>query len=772
MDGDFGRVELTPGGAFEAGAYASFTLTYTAGVYGMDDLGCLEIRFRFACDQSPLQATDPVAEGFVTAVASNGARVQLRYDPRGGLRPWFKSLRATIVGGGLVEGDTISLVLGDTRRGSRGLRLQTFAEDPFEFRTLVDVFSTNSFVPLPSPRIAITSGTPHSWEVVLPTLRRPGEEFRLSLASKDRWGNPAPGYSGELFLSSSLPVDGLPGSVRLDAGESTTVVDGLSCAREGVVTIEVRGVDGGDGGGGGGKGDGGKGIVPLATSNALVVSSVHGFRHFWADLHGQSGETIGTGTARGYFEFARDRAFLDVAAHQGNDFQVTSDFWGELVDLTAEFHEPGRFVTLLGYEWSGNTAVGGDRNVYFSGPRGRIRRSSHALIPPHDDPGTDCRTATALFEALVADDPGSGDGVLVFAHAGGRYADVASHHDGRVEHSVEVHSAWGTFEWLLWDALDAGYRVGVVANSDDHKGRPGASYPGASKFGAKGGLTCVLAGELTRDSVFSALKRRHHYATTGTRLFLDVRVELEQEGTVFGEDPAVFGQAGGSRTREAQMGDIVRLESGGATIVVKVVAGSPVERVDVLDGRDLLESLRAHEFRGGGRKQGATGELDRLRVTWEGAEYRARRRNVAWRGTAEFPGNEIERVDPINFWNADFPLRVESRDRVAWDSVTAGNFQGFDVVLVKPRDGLLRFSSSQVDFEVPLDEVHGEDRVWRAGGLGKLVKVFRLPTKPSPSSLEVKKEVRVRDGCEAKLLARVTLENGHQAWSSPVYLFW
>ncbi len=38
---------------------------------------------------------------------------------------------------------------------------------------------------------------------------------------------------------------------------------------------------------------------------------------FWGDLHGQSEEKVGTGTAKQYFAFARDRAFLDACAHQG-----------------------------------------------------------------------------------------------------------------------------------------------------------------------------------------------------------------------------------------------------------------------------------------------------------------------------------------------------------------------------------------------------------------------------------------------------------------------
>ena len=81
--------------------------------------------------------------------------------------------------------------------------------------------------------------------------------------------------------------------------------------------------------------------------------------------------------------------------------------------------------------------------------------------------------------------------------------------------SIEVHSSWGTFEWLVQDAFEMGYRVGIVANSDGHKGRPGASYPGARKFGAIGGLTCLLMPELTRAALLDCLRKRHHYATTG-----------------------------------------------------------------------------------------------------------------------------------------------------------------------------------------------------------------------------------------------------------------
>ena len=81
---------------------------------------------------------------------------------------------------------------------------------------------------------------------------------------------------------------------------------------------------------------------------------------------------------------------------------------------------------------------------------------------------TDCTTANYLFLSLEANKEFD---TLIYAHCGGRYADIKYAHDGRFEKSVEVHSSWGSFEWILNDALEEGYRVGIVGNSDGHKRR-------------------------------------------------------------------------------------------------------------------------------------------------------------------------------------------------------------------------------------------------------------------------------------------------------------
>ena len=235
---------------------------------------------------------------------------------------------------------------------------------------------------------------------------------------------------------------------------------------------------------------------------------------YWGDLHGQSEETIGTNSARDFYEFGRDKAFLDVCVHQGNDFQITTEFWKHLNELSAEFNEDGRFTVFPGWGVVGNTGLGGDRNVLHMQEGRQIHRSSHALVNDLSDVTTDPNSAADLFEDLKGED------CTVFAHIGGRYADIKMAHDNQLERSVEVHSAWGTFEWLIQDAFEQGYRVGILSNSDGHKGRPGASHPGATKFGSYGGLSHVGTRTLPgRDhgGVPQAPPLRHHRLPDGVR---------------------------------------------------------------------------------------------------------------------------------------------------------------------------------------------------------------------------------------------------------------
>jgi hypothetical protein len=732
-----GSIRLTPSGPFVAGAYAELTLTYTAGTFGIDDTGMVKISWRTTSDMSKPQFDKPTAPNFTTVEASNGAKLDVWFD-RLNIRPYANTLLIRVGRGYLRAGDALTVRMGDRRQGSPGYRLQTNCEARVELRTSIDAFATYEFTELPEqPAFALVPGEAAQWKAIWPSLAVVGEPFRLAIVAEDAWGNPTDDAEGALSLVPSQPIRGLPQSVAIKRGDGPRVFDNLIADAPG--DLELRLVADGQ---------------ELARANPLRALAAAPLRRYWGDLHGQSGETIGMGTAESYFRYARDLAFVDIVGHQGNDFQITDAFWAELNRLTAAFDAPGRFVCVPGYEWSGNTGMGGDRNIFFRREGRPIRRSSHILVEGQTSSRA-VYTADELFRAL------DGEDAVVIAHVGGRYADIKSAHDGRLERSVEVHSTWGTFEWLLHDAFEKGYRVGVVCHSDDHKGRPGATRPGASTFGAIGGLTCYFMPELTRNALFEALRRRRHYGTTGTRIFLDLRGTFEQAVTGFSEDPQLA-PAKEFAVREAAMGDIIRPGAVPMRLAVEVVGTAPIERLDVLHGAKLVQTARPFAVSNLGR---------RVRVTWQGAEYRGRGRETMWQGILALKGNRIERFAPVNFLNPERKIvETSPGTALAWSSVTTGNLAGIDLWLEEARRGTLVVETNVVSGAVDLATLAEGTVGFDGGGLGRRISVYRLPEQDWGLRLAVDHVATFARGADLPVYVRVTQSDGHQAWSSPIYL--
>ncbi len=737
MQTEIGHAEILPKHALVAGSHAELTITYTAGSFGIDDTGAIKISWRTASDSAKPQFTDPKAPNYTTAYATNGAVLELEYN-RNNMRPWVSTLFIRVGRGFMRAGEQIVVRLGDRSQGSPGYRLQTAREKPFWFKIFVDAFSTYDFVELPdSPSIELVPGPVVRWKAILPTLRGTGEPFRLAVVGEDRWGNPSEQADATLRLVADQPVVGLPETLEVRGGNGTAVVEGLRVDTPGDLRIDLRDEAG----------------TLLVRSNPLRIRDDPPFRHYWGDLHGQSGETVGTGTAAEYYRFARDKAFVDMVGHQGNDFQIDSAFWAEINRIAAELDEPGKFVALPGYEWSGNTGMGGDRNVFFLEQDQPIYRSSRVLLDGDHDALNDCHRVDQLFAKLEGHD------AVVIAHVGGRYADLHVGHDGRFERAVEVHSCWGTFEWLLLDAFDLGYRVGLVCHSDDHKGRPGAAWPGAGLFGAIGGLTCYLMERLDRPTLFKTLRQRHHYGTTGTRLLLDVAARLPAGAVLFEDDPKL-GPCASAPADRAIMGDVVQAE-GEVVLEIEAAGSAPLERIVVFNGKTPIATHRSYSRDQLGR---------RIRVLFEGAEYRGRGREVLWRGHARLDGNRFERVQAINLFNADKPLRLAADgSRVDLDTVTTGNFSGFDLWLAEPDAGEIAIQTDVASARIKIAEIGLEDVIVDAGGLGRRLRLFRLPDTNPTWSMRFEQPVALQAG-DNPLYVRLTQEDGHQAWSSPIYL--
>ncbi|MCD6508026.1 CehA/McbA family metallohydrolase [Candidatus Poribacteria bacterium] len=293
-------------------------------------------------------------------------------------------------------------------------------------------------------------------------------------------------------------------------------IEGLSFSRPGTKFIEI--IETGSGN--------------TFVSNPIRVSPGEPEeRLFWADLHCQTFFSDGLRCPEELYRFARDEAFLDVFALSDHSEALTDRQWDYFTAVTNDFNCPGRFVTLVGQEWT--SGKWGHRNAYFPGDYGPIWR---CLDPKFSDL-EDLYAAAREYGALLIPHHSANEEMGINWDNG---------HDPEVERLVEIYSIWGNSERParegnprpirvnggerdgrhVVDALRRGYRFGIVGGGDIHDGRPGDELhtlqrrPESYRRLWRQGITGIWARKLTREAIFEALWNRRVFATTNVRIFL------------------------------------------------------------------------------------------------------------------------------------------------------------------------------------------------------------------------------------------------------------
>lgn len=708
-----GTVTLDPPGPVIAGSVGTWTLTYTVGSYGLDEGATLKLSQRFASDWEIPQFDRPTEPGYSTITTTGAAKLRPYYHAKAHERPWMKCLVIDVYDGSLAPGDTITLTLGDRSHGSPGIRAQTFQESAHEFRLLVDPTNASVVRRLPtSPIFPVVPGEPVELVCIIPTQTVIDEPVDVFVKGQDRWGNPV------VVADPTLTWQGNAASAL--HGTALT----LTTPGSGYVIAEAI-IDG---------------VEFVCHSNPITAYAKQPpLQRYWGDLHAQTDATVGTGTEVEYFTFGRDVARLDFTSHQGNDFQMTDKDWQRLNAVVRDFHADGRFVVFPGYEWSANTTAGGDRNVIYRSEGQPILRSSHWQIPEiPEDELTPAHPADELFAKLRQQvDPAN---VLLAAHVGGRYADIRRYFDQELGPLVEVVSCWGVFEWLLWDAFEMGYIVGIMCNSDGHKGRPGAEGPGAGEFGIANGLTCVLAESLTRNAVFDALKNRRCYGTTGPRIDLDFTVNGQSMGSVFETD-------------------------GPLQIAANVRGTAPIESLTLYQGKTPIQQIQPAAF--------ANCDDSRcIRIRWSGSRIRGRGRRVTWDGTIRVEGASILDATPFQFDAATDGITEQTAQEVHFKSSTTGDTDGIDLVLDQASSGTLTFTSPVVEQTVDLAGLIGEERVRQVdcGGVDMTLVIERYPEEVEEAAMSLECTVDAPTDRTTPYFVKIVQVDGHMAWASPVYV--
>lgn len=651
-----------------AGQQTELIVNYTVGASGLADGAWIKGTFKFYSDWALFQTSDPKQDNYVSAEYVPGplspgqtsATVQslaVRFDQKGHERPFQKAIIIDIVDGYVNPGDKIIIRIGDRRWGARGTRVQTFVEDSFLMRWYIDPVGTSRFAPIkPDIAIPILPGPSAKVKAITPRVVRPDVNLPVYIHIEDVWGNAATDC-GDLDAQVSITRKGA--SIALwekklvfpSRGWATVKVTTL-LPTVGDYHLSVSVLNRG-------------GSIIAAISDYITVETALSIsRPLFADLHVHSDDTVGTNSTTYNFSYAHKIAGLDIVGYTANDFNITKERWDATLDVIRRVNADGEFVVFPGTEWCGNSAAGGDHNVVFlDDPRtsepefpfdrnGNVARS----FEWNEDGPAELVPGAWPLDEVYATYAHAPEKHLLIPHVGGRRCNLAWHHP-QLERLLEIGSAWGLFEWLLRDAVERGWKLGVCANSDEHRGRCGGGVPGTAVFGTKGGLTGVLADKLEWRNVAETLRARRTFATTGERLV----------GLVSARD--------GSKL---QGDDLVAKIDEKITFKYRFYGTAGFSSVEAWDAsgqifkRDLQREASENAAEMTRRK---------LRVKWGGARLYDRYREAVWQGSILVSGATIASVHPFGglLDNPEDVVQLTSETQVVFNTRTSGDFDGVDI---------------------------------------------------------------------------------------------
>lgn len=634
----------------EAGSWQEIVVDYEVGASGIADGAWFKLTFKFYSDWALFQTADPRGANYISAEyqaapllpGQTPATVQvlnLRFDQKGHERPYQKAVIVDVIDGYLNAGDHIVLRLGDRRSGGPGTRVQTFVEDGFRFRAYVDPLGTSRFVAVPGDlSLKVVAGPPERVLLQGPRFAQPGVATRWRVTLQDRWGNPCRDVSGQALATVHRGDEQV--ATRTLAwpaeGWASVGLDELSLPA-GDYRLEVQA-------------QGGTGIA--AARAWLSVAAGHPApRALYADLHVHAHDTVGTNSPAYNAAYARDIGGIDVLGYTANDFQITDANWQLGLEAVETINEPGRFVAYPVQEWCGSSTAGGDHNVVFLGdakpdfPYNARGEHNRTLLWNEDMRTHAVELGRWPVEELWAAYVDEAETHLVMPHVGGRRY-IPDWHHPELERLVEIASSWGHFGWLYHDVISRGYRIGVAASGDEHRGRPGGGPPGVQVFGVRGGLTGVIADTLDRRSVGRALRARHTWATTG-------------------EHTAAFVQCG-----KHLQGDEFH-HQGPATIQYQLLGDIGWDEVLVCDHSGVIQRRKLHAELGYSAR--------RIRLRWGGARIRDRYRWAAWRGRLSVLGATLLRFGSHGFEHVEEACWREGPTDIGFHSETYGDADSIEM---------------------------------------------------------------------------------------------
>ena len=459
-----GELRITSAVPLVAAGWATVEETYTVGPVAMQPGGGFMAAKQSSQGPDPFQNEDPATDCYVTIRSSNPRARFQRFtrslDGMHGGRSKTETPTFILEGTALQPGDTVTVTYGDTSGGSPGFRVQPSTTDELLFPLYLDLEGNGNFLTSTWPGLPIFGGEVRSVHGFVPSIVGVGEAFEISVRSEDIYLNRAGGSLPEyqVFLNDE-PFGEVPAG-----DEAIHLLQGITIDTPGVYRFRFESSDGSIRG----------------ASDPIWVREEIGNRVYWGETHGHTGFAEGQGSAEEFFRFGLEDSRLDFLTLSEHDIWLDDFEWKALKALVIQYHQPGKFIPFLGYEWTMGINRGGHHNILFRTPEGR-----------ETVPAQNANRLPLLYAGLhAANDP---EDVLVIPHAhqSGNWAQ----NDPELEKLVEIYSMHGSFEWFGNMYLKRGHEVGFVGASDTHQAKPGYNHPmfHPSRLGQVSGLAAILA---------------------------------------------------------------------------------------------------------------------------------------------------------------------------------------------------------------------------------------------------------------------------------------
>ena len=331
---------------------------------------------------------------------------------------------------------------------------------------------------------------------------------------------------------------------------------------------------------------------------------------YWGDIHVHHGYTYVDEDGQAHdlnHDYGRDVAGLDIVSQsqKAAGIEIGEDrLWARLQESCTAYTEPDAYLVLLGFEWMGELASEaygqpseGHHNVYYDGCTGPLGTHDLQVIDSVDG-------RLGLWSWLEEVESDYGVRSITIPHAMRWTGRNFSVRKAGVQTLTEVYSEWGdNTEWVqgqqdedvpgtTQDLMNSGLRLGWIGGSDNHDGWMGNP---SSQKNERSGLGAFISKSLNRQSVFSAMKHRRTYATTGHRPIMRFRVE--DGGAALGQGTELISQEPVLRWRYHGTSEIERLRL--YRIRIKDDALQEVVVEEAGDGMDMSGVLQPGPLSGG-----------------------------------------------------------------------------------------------------------------------------------------------------------------------------